>query len=1189
MDVDQDTYVKAESTAGTDNDELWFYTAGNSRMRILNNGKIGIATNSPTVSLEINATDSIKIPKGTTAQRPGAPSTGMLRYNSTDTDFEGYTDKGWVSIGAEGTLHNVGKNSKVEITEANQFNVNLSGSNILSISQSKVGINQSSPSYSLEINATDSLKIPLGTTAERPGTTTNGLFRYNTTLNEYEGYSNGSWVSISSGKSLYSSNRNSNLTVSENQLIFQASSNNAFYINYNKVAINSNQPNVTLDITGSDAIKIPTGTTAQRPSTTSLGQIRYNTTANKYEGYTSGGWSELSGGGGSTTTIGNPTTGGYVSNPQLNSGDTISDGFQTVTEWIYKNLIDKPPAPTVITTSTDTVKITISWTNPTQFELGMLDITVPKINEIRVDFKQSSQLDSSYVTINTGSTTTNEVIFHIEGSGTGLSGNTYNYYTITKETQYDFRIYAVNDNSSSTTHYLNVTNLATQGIGIPSSPTNLSGSTSSSTSVYVSWTKPTYHDATNSNTSSPYIERYKIHYTAQSSTRYGGVITHDSAAYTTATTTSNSSTSKTVSSLNPGTVYNLEVASKNTQNSAGGSNSDGYSAYSSSIQLTTNNPSAPSYLSSSNCNSINSISTLRSPYGSSAYSLDGITSISDVLRYSTVLSNGLETVSSPSVRTNATIGGTSTGITTFYSYAGLNSDYTTHVASTTIDGFSNANKNGTYTNTKVELIVSNDQDYYTSGSTNNQGFYKSAIIKGKIRDISTNFVASVSKYSMQTKQSVTGGSTVSTNRIDFYIDNLNNSPVITNLQTNSITLSSTSYYEYISGILTLKQGATFNLQFNLEHLGNYFLRSDKTHADISIKKSSGTGSLISSTLSITRSDISLVGNKYYITPANGYATSSTLYNTNGYTLDATNSRGKIQFKDFTVDLNSSANNIFDEDVQLSGIPYNLYGTGATVTGEVIDTSNGNSKGDVRIDTVSSQTKSSIQSASSTYGLHVRSGYDSSTTYYPSGPGTGNSDFGDTYDDTADISSTSNPRYDTELQLVNGRFRASGTSYAYKNYGTTYYKPESLTTYSFPNYSSVLSATTTFRYITFKYTGRISNASGCTIDFINTSNFGTTVKPTDITLHIKIVNSGTSSNNTGWLDANSTVSGVGINATNKVTDGTPCLSTSGSSSSTSTKKYCYLHNPTTGDLYVKLGIKLSSTKNIQYIQVTNDFV
>ena len=45
---------------------------------------------------------SVTLPIGTTAQRPGTTSVGMLRYNTTDGKFEGFTSKGWGSIGGGG-------------------------------------------------------------------------------------------------------------------------------------------------------------------------------------------------------------------------------------------------------------------------------------------------------------------------------------------------------------------------------------------------------------------------------------------------------------------------------------------------------------------------------------------------------------------------------------------------------------------------------------------------------------------------------------------------------------------------------------------------------------------------------------------------------------------------------------------------------------------------------------------------------------------------------------------------------------------------------------------------------------------------------------------------------------------------------------------------------------------------------
>ena len=63
------------------------------------NNRVGILNASPDVSLDIgSATDSMHVPSGTTAQRPGSPAAGYFRYNSTTGKFEGYTDS-WGDIG----------------------------------------------------------------------------------------------------------------------------------------------------------------------------------------------------------------------------------------------------------------------------------------------------------------------------------------------------------------------------------------------------------------------------------------------------------------------------------------------------------------------------------------------------------------------------------------------------------------------------------------------------------------------------------------------------------------------------------------------------------------------------------------------------------------------------------------------------------------------------------------------------------------------------------------------------------------------------------------------------------------------------------------------------------------------------------------------------------------------------------
>ena len=53
-------------------------------------------------SLSISGTGYVDIPAGTTAQRPGSPNTGMLRFNSSIGRYEGYDGSNWGSLGGAG-------------------------------------------------------------------------------------------------------------------------------------------------------------------------------------------------------------------------------------------------------------------------------------------------------------------------------------------------------------------------------------------------------------------------------------------------------------------------------------------------------------------------------------------------------------------------------------------------------------------------------------------------------------------------------------------------------------------------------------------------------------------------------------------------------------------------------------------------------------------------------------------------------------------------------------------------------------------------------------------------------------------------------------------------------------------------------------------------------------------------------
>lgn len=80
------------NNTGSHGGGLAFYTTGagitnQERLRISALGLIGINTTNPNFILDVNSTDAIRFPSGTTAQRPTL-ATGLFRYNTTWGGFD---------------------------------------------------------------------------------------------------------------------------------------------------------------------------------------------------------------------------------------------------------------------------------------------------------------------------------------------------------------------------------------------------------------------------------------------------------------------------------------------------------------------------------------------------------------------------------------------------------------------------------------------------------------------------------------------------------------------------------------------------------------------------------------------------------------------------------------------------------------------------------------------------------------------------------------------------------------------------------------------------------------------------------------------------------------------------------------------------------------------------------------------
>ena len=78
------------------------------------NSRVGVGTASPATTLHVNATDAIRLPSGSTAQRPGTPANGDIRYNSDTGAVEGYAG-GWLKMTGGTTLADADSDTQIEV------------------------------------------------------------------------------------------------------------------------------------------------------------------------------------------------------------------------------------------------------------------------------------------------------------------------------------------------------------------------------------------------------------------------------------------------------------------------------------------------------------------------------------------------------------------------------------------------------------------------------------------------------------------------------------------------------------------------------------------------------------------------------------------------------------------------------------------------------------------------------------------------------------------------------------------------------------------------------------------------------------------------------------------------------------------------------------------------------------------
>jgi hypothetical protein len=91
-ETSSDLELRANGTGSIVIDDLKFNT------NIIESDSTDIVLSPGTGIVEVDSTAAVILPKGTELERPGSPTTGMIRYNTDDNAFEGYNGTNWVVL-----------------------------------------------------------------------------------------------------------------------------------------------------------------------------------------------------------------------------------------------------------------------------------------------------------------------------------------------------------------------------------------------------------------------------------------------------------------------------------------------------------------------------------------------------------------------------------------------------------------------------------------------------------------------------------------------------------------------------------------------------------------------------------------------------------------------------------------------------------------------------------------------------------------------------------------------------------------------------------------------------------------------------------------------------------------------------------------------------------------------------------
>lgn len=139
-------FAGSGGTLSQDNDNFFWNDSAN---------RLGIGTATPATSVDIKGTDAIRIPVGTSAQRPSTELTGQIRYNSDTTQYEGYNGSNWLGLGGVIDIDQDTYVTAEESSDEDFLRFYTGGTERVTINSSgNVGIGTTSPETALDVYGT---------------------------------------------------------------------------------------------------------------------------------------------------------------------------------------------------------------------------------------------------------------------------------------------------------------------------------------------------------------------------------------------------------------------------------------------------------------------------------------------------------------------------------------------------------------------------------------------------------------------------------------------------------------------------------------------------------------------------------------------------------------------------------------------------------------------------------------------------------------------------------------------------------------------------------------------------------------------------------------------------------------------------------------------------------------------------